>query len=141
MKILSQKLSEFSHKDYLSLLKLSDPSLKRYLEEYTDEPSDITDRDIFFIKDRSEIIAWSLVGKDEDFGQANDGTIHLYINKNHRGQGLGQILFKESVLKIESMNFDNVLVYGHDNASSGFYNSKSIKSLMDNSKSRFEIIT
>lgn len=141
MNILKNKLSEMSFKDFESLMNLCYPGLKRYLEEYLDDPTEANDRNIFYIKDKNEIIAWSLVGKDEDFGQENDGTISLHINKKHRGQGLGVLLFKESVTQVESMNFNNVLVYGHDEASSKFYNSKSIKSLMNNSKSRFEIIT
>lgn len=142
MKINKFKLSELSDSQIKRLEKLTipDSSFLRYLYNYIDNPSIATDRTILLAENVSGIVGWTLIGLDEDFGFNGEGTIHLNIDQQIRGAGLGSELFEKALEEVLSMGFKKILTYGHDEVSAKFFNSPKIQELCASKGVIMEII-
>jgi GNAT superfamily N-acetyltransferase len=127
----------------MRLEKLTVPeagSLSRYLHNYIDDPCPKTDKTIYLAESPQDIIGWTLIGLDEDFGMGDEGTIHLNVEPSMRGSGIGADLFNQALDEVVGMGFKKILTYGHDEKSTKFFSSKKIQDLCKSKNIIMEII-
>ena len=142
MKIVKTKFSELDESQLKRLQKMTiqDSSFLRYLHDYIDNPQSEVDRTIYLALD-SDIVGWTLVGIDEDFGFGEEGMIHLFVDSAMRGEGLGLKLFENAVEEIKSTGIKSILTYAHDKSSQAFFNSDKVKEICAKNNIKIEIIS
>lgn len=142
MKIVKTKFSELSESEISQLAKLTikDSSFRRYLYDYVDSQDPDLDKVIYLAKG-DDIVGWTLVGIDEEFGFGEEGMVHLFVDSQMRGDGLGFKLFENAIDEIKSAGINSILTYAHDEKSTAFFNSKKVQDLCQSKNIKIEVIS
>lgn len=132
--------------DEIVSLTIKESSFLRYLNNFIDARDEDDVREMkkydytIFLAEDLKIEGWSMAGLDMDFGEGDEGVVHLFISEPRRGQGLGLKLFTEALKEIKIQEFDHILTYAHDDTSKEFFESKSVQNLCKKERVKITII-
>lgn len=141
MKITKTRFSELDENQLKRIqnLTIQDSSFLRYLHSYIDTQSPEHDKTIMLAQGQ-DIVGWTLIGVDEDFGFGEEGMVHLFVDSSMRGEGLGLQLFEQAVEEIKLSGINKILTYAHDEGSYKFFNSEKVKALCESKGVNMEVI-